>query len=331
MTTHSSTQPLRIAMLGTGGIAEQFLAPALTRTPNVALWSVLSRDRARAQQFAQTHRAQSPTPAYDNLPQLLQDPSLDAVLIATPDKLHAAQCINAARAGKHVFCEKPMATSFAEGHAMVQACAEAKVTLGVAYHLRHHIGHKLLVERVRAGAIGRVRHVRAQWTYAAQDASNWRANSQVGRWWSMGGVGTHCLDMVRWILGPEAGEVTALKAVSSSPKFGASHDESACLVMSFQDGSIAEVFASVLFKSPRRVEVFGDLGYACAEHTLGPRGTGLITINDEPIAFEPADPYVGELEDFAHAVRTNRPPAVDGREGLRNVELLCAAVPSRDK
>ncbi len=326
--TPPTTLPIRMAILGTGGIAEQFLAPALSQTPNVSLWSVLSRDVRKASEFASRHGARSPTPAYDSLDKLLQDPALDAVLIATPDKLHASQAIAAARAGKHVFCEKPMATSVLEAYAMVEACAQAQVSLGVAYHLRHHAGHKLLVERVRSGSIGRVRHVRAQWTYPAADASNWRASNDVGRWWALGGVGTHCLDMVRWILTPTAGDVVTLKALTSSPRFHSKHEEIACISMGFNDGSTAEIFASVLFKSTRRVEIFGDSGYATAEHTLGPRGTGTITLNDEVLSYEPTDPYVGELEDFARAVRTKTLAAVDGREGFRNVELLCAAVPA---
>lgn len=324
--------PLRIAMLGTGGIAEQFLAPALLHTPNACLWSVLSRDHTKAMDFAARHRARSPTPAYTSLDDLLRDPALDAVLIATPDKLHVSQCIAAARAGKHVFCEKPMATSVDEGKQMVAACDEAKVTLGVAYHLRHHVGHKQLVQRLREGAIGPVRHVRAAWAYAAADASNWRARDEVGRWWALGGVGTHCLDIVRWILAEgsttPAGEVVELKAIHSSPRFKSQHEELASIALRFANGSTAEVFASVLFKNTRRVEVYGDLGNAVAEQTLGPRGTGTITLNDEPLAFEPADPYVGEIEDFVHAVRTKGRAAVDGREGLRNIELLCEAVPA---
>jgi 1,5-anhydro-D-fructose reductase (1,5-anhydro-D-mannitol-forming) len=318
---------LRCALLGTGGIANDLLAPSLPFTQRARLWSVLSRSKSNAEAFAARHGAMSPTPAYDELDALLADPALDAVIVATPDRLHAAQCIAAARAGKHVLCEKPLATSVEEARAIVAACEAAGVTLGVAYHLRHHAGHRALVERVRRGAIGRVRHARVQWTFPAPDASNWRASAEVGRWWALASVGTHGLDLLRWVMVESAGEVVALRCLSSSPKFGAAHDESTIVTMKFEDGSTAELFASVLFRSKRRIELFGDDGYAEAEGTLGPRGEGEIRINDELLEFKPTNPYVGELDDFAEAIERRRPPAVDGREALRNVELMDAALP----
>ena len=109
--TQDTVRPLRIAMIATGGIADKALAPAVTSASGAELWSVLSRDVGRARDFAKRHGAASPQPAYDDLDALLADPELDAVLIASPDGLHAEQCIAAASAGKHVLCEKPMATT----------------------------------------------------------------------------------------------------------------------------------------------------------------------------------------------------------------------------
>ncbi|MFO0560762.1 MAG: Gfo/Idh/MocA family oxidoreductase [Polyangiales bacterium] len=319
--------PLRVAMLGTGGIANEFLAPALARCEGARLWSVLSRSKDNAAAFAKRHGALADEPAFDSLDELLADPALDAVIVATPDRVHAAQVIAAARAKKHVLCEKPLATSVDEARSMVRACEESGVTLGVAYHLRHHAGHKLLVERARANELGAIRHMRVQWTFSAPDASNWRAHDDVGRWWALASVGTHAVDLVRWVMVPRAGEVTELRALWSSPKFRSRHDESTMLSMRFEDGSTAEVFASVLFRAPRRVELFGDEGYAHAEGTLGPWGEGTITVRDERLEYTPTNPYVGELDDFASAVREGRAPAVDGREALRNVELLARAIP----
>lgn len=319
--------PLRVALLGTGGIANEFLAPALAQCEGARLWSVLSRSRDNAAAFAARHHALAPSPAFDSLEALLADPELDAVLVATPDRLHASQAIAAARAKKHVLCEKPLATSVEEASAMVRACEDNGVTLGVAYHLRHHAGHKLLAERVRANALGKVRHMRVQWTFSAPDASNWRAHDDVGRWWALASVGTHAVDLVRWMMVPHAGEVTELRALWSSPKFHSRHDESTMLSMRFEDGSTAEVFASVVCRGARRIELFGDEQYAHAEGTLGPWGSGTITVGDSALEYTPTNPYIGELDDFARAVRERTSPAVDGREALRNVELLARAIP----
>ncbi len=313
---------MNLAILGTGGIAHARLAPAICHAEDVQLWSVLSRSPGRAAAFAKTHDARAPEPAHADLDVLLRDPELHAVVIATPDKLHAPQTIAAARAGKHVLVEKPMATSVEECEAMVQACEEAGVKLGVAYHLRWHQGHRHLENRIRAGSFGKLRHMRAQWAWPARDASDWRAHSDVARWWSLAGVGTHLLDLIRWFMVPRCGEVEVVRSVVSRSVWRTPHDETAVVALQFRDGSTAEFCSSVLFDAPHRVEVYGSGGWAVGEGTLGPLGRGSVKTNRGPLPFARIDPYLGEIVDFATAIRQDRCPEVDGREGLRNVELL---------
>jgi len=316
---------LNIAMLGTGRIADQELAPALAQARAARLWSVLSRDAARAGEFAERHGAAASNPAHTSLDTLLADGDLDAVLIATPDKLHAGQAIAAARAGKHVLTEKPMATSISDAQAMVDACDEAGVTLAVAYHMRWHAGHRKLAELVHAGRLGTLRHMRVQWTFLASNDENWRASPEVGRWWGLAGVGTHCLDQVRWLMTPSCGEIVVQENLISRDVWQGPHDETALVSLGFESGATAEICSSVLFNAPKRMEVYASEDYAICDDTLGPHGAGTISIGGEPMSFEVTNPYVGEIADFAAAVHDARAPEVDGREGKRNVEILVAA------
>ncbi len=313
---------MNLAMLGTGRIADMQLAPALSQAAGATLWSVLSRDAARAADFARRHGAASPTPSYTDLDNLLADPALHGVVIATPDGVHAAQALSAIRAGKHVLVEKPMATSAAAAASMVDAAREEDVRLGVAYHLHWHAGHRAIAELVGTGGLGALRHMRAQWTWRAQDASNWRAHPEVSRWWSLAGVGTHCLDLIRWLMVPRCGEVTQIFGLTSNSIWEGPHDETAVVAMEFESGATAEFCSSVQFESPHRVEVYGSAGYAIGTGTLGPQGAGSIVTASGELSFEVANPFVGEIEDFAAAVVEGRTPEVDGVEGLRNVELL---------
>jgi predicted dehydrogenase len=317
---------MNIAMLGTGRIADGQLAPAIAEADGVRLWSVLSRDAERGRKFAERHGAAAPNAVHTDLDSLLADDELDAVLIASPDKLHAPQCIAAARAGKHVLTEKPMATDVAEAQAMVDACDEAGVVLAVAYHLRWHAGHRKLAAAIRAGDLGTVRHMRVQWTFLAPNAENWRASAEVGRWWGLAGVGTHCLDQVRWLMVPSCGEIVVQENLISREVWKGPHDETALISLGFESGATAEVCSSVLFAAPRRMEVFGSESYAICDDTLGPHGAGAISIGGKPMDYQVSNPYVGEIADFAAAVAEGRPPEVDGREGLRNVATLVAAV-----
>lgn len=311
-----------LAIVGTGNIADHCLAPAINGVRGANLWSVMSRDRSRALQFAQKHGAKSPDPAHVHLERLVEDQNLNAVIIATPDKLHARQAITCAKAGKHVLVEKPMATEKKDAQAMVEACQAAGVHLAVAYHLRWHDGHRRLAENIKKDKLGNLRQMLIHWTWRAPDASNWRASPQVGRWWSLAGVGTHCLDLIRWIMVPSCGEIVTIKSMLTSAFWEGPHDESALVSMKFESGATAGFYSSVLFDSPSRVEIYGDRGQAICDDTLGRHGSGKIHLNNEPLAFHVKNPYAGEIMDFVKAIEENRSPEVNGREGLRNVELL---------
>jgi 1,5-anhydro-D-fructose reductase (1,5-anhydro-D-mannitol-forming) len=316
---------LRIGIIGPGGIADQKLAPAFARAAGACLWSVLSRDAERAKAFAEKHGAAAPSPAFTEIGAFLADPGLDAVIVATPDRLHAREAILAAEAGKHVLVEKPMAASAAEAQAMVDACKKAGVRLGVAYHLRFHAGHRLLAERIADGALGEPRHLRVQWTYRALGAQNWRAQSDVGRWWALAGVGTHCLDLARWWMIPSCGEVVELRSLLTRAVYKGPHEETAIVALRFASGATAEILCSVLFDATPVVEVHGSAASASCEGTLGPHGAGRIRLRGAELSFPVVDPYAGEIADFVDAVEKGRDPAVPGEEGLRNVALLAEA------
>ncbi len=324
-TNDIETPALRIAMIATGRIADNFLAPAIAGLPGVELWSVLSRDLERARDFARRHRAAACEPAFDDLATLLADPDLDAVLIASADGLHAEQCIAAASAGKHVLCEKPMATTAADAARMIAACRDADVRLGIAYHLRWHAGHRALHRMVQAGEFGTLRHLRVHWSILA-DASNWRARPEVGRWWGLAAVGTHGIDQIRWMMRPTCGEIVREGAQITRRVHRGPHDETALVHFEFESGATAELCTSVLFDAPRRMEIYGSEGYALCENTLGAQGAGSIRTHEGEFPFPIVDPYAEEIGDFAAAIRDNRNPEVAGEEGLCNIESIERAV-----
>jgi predicted dehydrogenase len=319
---------IHIGVLGTGNVADRNLVPALQEVSQARFWSVLSRDRERGLEFARRHGAQAPDPVHTTLESMLADPQLHAVIIATPDKLHARQAIACAAAGKHVLVEKPMATDVESAGMMLRKCEEAGVKLAVAYHMRWHNGHRQVIERIRAGRIGTLRHMRVLWTARTNDPGNWRASPEVGRWWSLGAVGTHCLDLIRWTLSPSCGEIAVCKSVIANSVWGGPHDETAILSLRFASGATAELCSSVVFKAPSRLEIYGSGGYVVCDGTLGPHGAGTIRTPEGELKYPVMDPYAGEIRDFVESIQDNRSPEVNGEEGLRNVELLVAATAS---
>lgn len=316
---------LKIAMIGTGRIATSKLLPALQKSNEATLWSVLSRDKSRADEISAQFAAGSASPGYESLDSLLADSELDAVIIATPDKLHAEQAIAAANAGKHVLCEKPMTTSIEEADAMIAACSAANVKLAVAYHLRWHAGHRKLHQAVSDGLLGDLRHMRVQWSFLAPDADGWRADTEVGKWWSLAGVGTHCLDQILWFLEPTCGEVVDLQSIVSRDVWGGLNDETAVICLKFASGATAELCSSAVFAAPTQFELYGSKGFARGEDSVSTTGKGRMWTNEGEWAFEPSDPYQLEIEDFAAAINTGRAPEVDGLMGRKNTHLLLRA------
>jgi predicted dehydrogenase len=317
---------LNIAILGTGSIAAGGHAPALLQSKHAQLWSVLSREPERAESFAAKFKAQSPSPAHTSLESLLADPALDAVIIATQDKLHAQQAAAAAQAGKHVLLEKPLATDAAGIAQILESCARSKITLALCYRLRWHAGHRLIVDAVRAGRFGDIHHVRSLWTEQHRDSSNWRASPEVGRWWSLGAMGTHLVDLSRWVLMPTQGEMTQIKGVIAREKWQGTHDETAAAAFKFEGGATAEICTSILFDSPSRLEIYGSKGWAVCEGTFSREAAGRIWTNDGEFDFPVVNPFAGLLDDFVQAIQQRRKPEVDAVEGARNAEILLELV-----
>jgi predicted dehydrogenase len=317
---------LNIAIVGTGRIASGGHAPALLRSKHAQLWSVMSRDMKRANEFAAQFQAQSKTPAYTELDALLKDPALDAVIIATPDKLHAEQAVAAAKAGKHILLEKPLATDARGIAQVVESSSQAKIAVGLCYRLHWHAGHQAIIDAVHGGRFGDIHHVRAMWTEKQADSTNWRASADVGRWWSLGANGTHLLDLCRWILLPLQGEIVEMKCVTAHEKWKGPHDETAVAVFRFKGGATAEICSSVLFEAPNRLEIYGSKGWVICEGTFGRDGAGRIWTNEGNFDFPVANPFDGQLDDFVQAILQKKKPAVDAVEGARNAEILLKLV-----
>ena len=241
---------IRVGLIGPGSIADERLIPALAKIAGAVFWSVLGRDQQKAEKFAEKHGAKSAQAAFSDLGTFLADPELDAVIIASPDKLHAQQAIACAKAGKHVFVEKPLATSAEDARAIVAACKAAKVKLTVGYHLRYHAGHRkvklLLGENPAQSPIGIIRHINVSWTMQAKQA-DWRADDKLGQWWSLAALGTHSLDLVTWLTGKD--KVKESSCVVSSPVFGSAHDETSVVALVFESGITAQILSSVVFRA----------------------------------------------------------------------------------
>ena len=306
---------LGLALLGTGRIAENAFVPAVKGAADADLVAVLSRDAARAAEFARQHGIAK---SYDDLDALLRDPDVEGVIVATPDAAHEAQVIAAAQAGKHILCEKPMTATLAGCERMAAAVRASGVTFAMGYNNRFNTGLRRIKGLLDAGEVGPLRYARALLTAAVQDPEGWRAHSEQTRYWAMSAVGTHVLDCWRWFFG----EPASVGGAFAGPKHQGPNDEIATMVLNYPGRMIAEFTVAAIFQGQNRLEIYGEEGSIIGEDVFGSNPGGPITCNGRDIAYTPKNPFVLEIEDFVAAARDQRPPCTTLDDGLVNVRIM---------
>lgn len=196
-------------LIGTGRIANDRILPGINAYSGNKLIAVVSRDQARADTFAKKFGAQH---AYTSYADMLRNPAVTVVAIETPNVLHAEQAVAAARAGKHVFCDKPMATNLADAERVVRECEQAGVKLGVNFHNRFKpcfIETKRIVD---SGEIGEVLLIQVESSPGAHPVStsaSWRVDPAMAGLGTTMSIGVHVYDILRYILSSEVVEVSA--------------------------------------------------------------------------------------------------------------------------
>lgn len=326
-------------IVSTGKHPDIKIAPAIAEVGGGELVAVYSRDRERAEAFAQKHGANA---AYDQLGELLKDSRVDGVFVCSPNAIHAEHVVQAANAGKHVLCEKPMTTTIADAIRMVHACRRAGVTLGIAFNLRQHPAYIRARELVAAGALGRIVLAQAQWAFGVRGRDGSPPRNELTQWWdtpeliggasTMMGTGVHSVDLLRFVLGAEVDEITA---VTDGQTAAHPLEQLACLTLRFGNGTIGQVVASRLLPDSRNdFKVYGINGLIAGHHSMWEARTGRFEITSDTVT-ETADypeallpNYVAEIDDFQRAVATGGQPAATGIDGLRSVEVTLAMIES---
>jgi UDP-N-acetyl-2-amino-2-deoxyglucuronate dehydrogenase len=344
-------QPIRFGIVGPGMVG-QIHATALSRIPGVSLVAVAGsvEGSGRALRLAEEHGAV----AVDSLAAMVSHERVDAIIICTPHPLHAQQAIAAARAGRHVIVEKPMALTAADCSAMVAAADEAGVILSVISQRRWYAPVRRVKAAIDEGRIGPPGLATVEvlgWRgaeYYAMDA--WRGT----RAGEGGGVlvnqAVHQLDLLCWFLGP-AIEVDGWTANLNHPEIDV--EDTAVAIVRFGGGALATIVASNSQQPGLygRVHVHGRNGASIGVETdSGSSFVAGVSLPSEPrndlwtIPGEEAEPerwaaedrtllatvdvatYHHELQirDIVAAIREGRPPAVDGRDGRATVALMAA-------
>lgn len=289
---------LRVGLVGLGDAGAHHARALLELAPEgaIALTALGARDEGKAAAFRDKLGLPHEMPNFAGLPALLAAGVCDAVVLATPDGVHAEQVVLAAGAGVAVLVEKPLALSRVDGERAVAAARAANVALEVGYHLRHHPAHELM-QTLLPERVGNLRSVLVRWAWPDPAVDGWRARGEGARFWSLAALGTHGVDLALWLAGG------ALEAVSGLTVPARGIDRAAEVTLRLGD-VLAHVSVSVAHRALSRVIVSGSSGELEAVGTLGARGTGELWCRAprgaaEAVAFSAESPYLRQLRAFA--------------------------------
>jgi predicted dehydrogenase len=308
-------------LVGCGDIARKRVAPALRDLDNCELVAVSRADAARAESFASEFGAKR---WHADWHELLRDPEVEAVYVATPVHLHAEQAVAAAETGRHVLCEKPMALSVAECERMNAAAEANGVRLGVAYYRRFYPAVERLREILESGEIGVpvVAQVNAfeRFDPAPGHPRSWLLDKQLSGGGPMFDFGCHRVEVLVNLFG----DVAAVKGLASNVLFERVVEDTACALLRFERGTQGVISVTHAAREPRdTLEVFGSEGSVRVD-VLNEGRLRVRTVDGERVESHPphANLHQPLIDDFARAVVEGSPPHVDGQLGKKVSEIL---------
>jgi predicted dehydrogenase len=318
-----STQPVRVASIGMGWWSD-VLADAVQRSDKLEIVACYTRSEDKRRAFADKYGCRAAA-AYE---EILADESIEAILNTTPNNVHLETTRAAAEAGKHVFLDKPIANSVADGMAITRACKEAGVVLAVGYQRRRESHFRWIKGEIDAGRFGRL--VQAEGNISRDrlgkiDLSSWRYRADGMPGGVMLQIGIHYTDVLEMLLGP----VKRVSGASARLVLPGDNPDVANLILEHESGAISNLTASYASASEfYMMNVYGKEASAYYDLFSGLRH--LKRNGGAPVAIpcEKVDTIREELDEFAECVRGRAEPEMDGARATRSLATIRAGIKS---
>jgi predicted dehydrogenase len=311
---------------GCGDIAEKRGAPAIQAQEDSRLVAFCSRDLARAQEFTRRHAdpRTTGTRAYATLATMLSDKDVTAVYVATEHHRHCEDTIRAAEAGKHVLCEKPMATNVDECRRMISACVSNGVALAIAYYRRWYPKVRKMKELLESGAIGNPVHgsiclvSRLNPERAAPE--NWRLRDELSGGGALVDSGSHRLDLLCYLLG----EPERVAGLAERQELPIEVPDAESLLIRMKNGAHVVTRHGFRARNARDdFELFGTRGSLNASPMDGDRLT--VSVDGQTETFHlprHANVHFPLFDSFARRVSRGEPPEFDGTDGVQASRII---------
>ena len=319
---------LGIGVLGVGEMGKRHAENLRRLVPEARLIAVADVAAARARQVAEELEIEHSFPSLEDM---AQQKDIDAILIATPDKFHAQAIRCAARAGKDILCEKPIATTLDDAEAALREVERAKVRLQIGFMRRYDPAYAAAMKRVEAGdigtpvifkSVGRDKDEPPLAAYQSNVNGMLFYNNTI-----------HDFDLARWLMRDEVSEVHAYTTTTIRPEVAQFGDVVASVVnLKYLHGAIGNVesYVQALYAYDVRTEVIGSKGSIFVGRLQKTPAMFLTTHGSNEILADHfltrfADAYLAEVQDFVHMILTDQQPRVTGEDGLRALRIAVAA------
>jgi glucose-fructose oxidoreductase len=313
---------IRFAVVGLGHFAQAAVLPAFANaTDKAELAALITGDAEKARKLSRKYKA--PAYSYDQFGELLGSGEIEAVYIAVPNSEHRKFTEQAARAGVHVLCEKPLAYTVEDAQAMVDTCRQAKVHLMTAYRLHFEDGNLAAIEAVKSGKIGEARLFTSVHTMQV-DPDNIRIDRELG-----GGpledIGIYCLNAARYLFQAEPDEVMAHALKGKDSRFK-EVPEAVCATLRFPKDRLATFLCGFGQTKVSEYRVIGTEGVLRMDPAFTWEADLEQTISRKDKAktktFKHRDQIAAELVYFSNCILNNHPPEPSGEEGLLDVRIM---------
>jgi 1,5-anhydro-D-fructose reductase (1,5-anhydro-D-mannitol-forming) len=316
-------------LIGASTISRERMIGAMNDSGVALPVAIFSRDLARGRAFADEMGIPR---AYDRLEDMLADPGVDGVYVASTNDRHHAEVLASAAAGKHVLCDKPLAMSVAQAAEMVRACDAAGVVLATNHHMRCGAHHIAMREIVRSGQLGEPVVVRVvHGALLPAHLQTWRINDPAAGAGAIMDLAVHDADIVRFLTGDEIVEVAAM---SKNSGMGTDRvEDTALAIFRTAGGTLGHIHN--VFNTPFNrgaIEIHGTKGSLYALDNMGQSPEGTLRLRDakgeREIPLQHEDLYVRMVRSVVAAARGEGEPACSGRDGLRSLAVALAMLES---
>ncbi len=321
-----------VAIVGVGHLTLEQILPGFAESKSVRPVALVSAHADKARVIAAQYGiSEKNIYDYQSFDRIQDNPEIDIAYIVLPNFMHEEFTVRAARAGKHVLCEKPMATSVAEAERMIAACKQAGRKLMIAYRMQYTEAHRAVIGMARNKTYGEVRAINA--VNGQNDAApgQWRQIRAQAGGGSLPDVGIYCFNAFRYITGEEPVEITArLTQPKNDPRFREVEDI-VNFTLLFPSGILATGTSAYSVHDSRMLRVmaseawFGlDPAFSYNNLTLQIGRQADAASSLEQRRFAPKNQFAVEMDHFADAIRADREPHTPGEEGLQDQKIVAA-------